>query len=238
MTTIGIWLKETTGESDENVQFLEKAGLCIVCLLTIGSVIAAIIVFGVFQTVLGVITLVAFVTALKTSSMIKVNRAKRKKLNAEKEQVNNELLRLTFLDKKFFGVCSEGHIHEYYQPVGHQLIRNCKWKLANGTSCNAALAEYQTETQYRQKKEAARCLREAESLREDWQKKKAASSSSIRCPKCRCDQVTANKQGFGAGKALGGVVLTGGVGLLAGFIGSGKVWITCLKCGHKWKAGR
>lgn len=45
------------------------------------------------------------------------------------------------------------------------------------------------------------------------------------------------RKDFGAGKALTGAVLTGGVGLLAGFIGSGKVKITCLKCGCQWKPG-
>lgn len=57
------------------------------------------------------------------------------------------------------------------------------------------------------------------------------------CPKCGSSQLVANKKGFGAGKALAGAVITGGVGLLAGFIGSGKVKITCLKCGSKWKPG-
>lgn len=57
------------------------------------------------------------------------------------------------------------------------------------------------------------------------------------CPKCGSSQLVANKKGFGAGKALTGAVLTGGIGLLAGFIGSGKVKVTCLKCGSKWDAG-
>ena len=34
-----------------------------------------------------------------------------------------------------------------------------------------------------------------------------------------------------------GAVLTGGIGLLAGFVGSNKVKITCLKCGHSCSAG-
>ena len=59
--------------------------------------------------------------------------------------------------------------------------------------------------------------------------------SPLRCPRCRSTYITANKKGFGLGKALVGGVLTGGVGLLAGFIGSGKVKCTCLKCGHEWK---
>lgn len=57
------------------------------------------------------------------------------------------------------------------------------------------------------------------------------------CPNCGSSQLVANKKGFGAGKALTGAVLTGGVGLLAGFIGSGKVKVTCLKCGCTWKPG-
>lgn len=57
------------------------------------------------------------------------------------------------------------------------------------------------------------------------------------CPNCGSSQLVANKKGFGAGKALTGAVLTGGVGLLAGFIGSGKVKVTCLKCGCKWNPG-
>jgi len=59
----------------------------------------------------------------------------------------------------------------------------------------------------------------------------------IHCPKCNSTQLTANKQGFSAGKAAAGAMLTGGVGILAGTIGSGKVKITCLNCGHEWKPG-
>lgn len=62
-------------------------------------------------------------------------------------------------------------------------------------------------------------------------------SSAIHCPKCRSTQVTAQKQGFGLGKAAVGGVLTGGFGLLGGFIRSRKVYLTCLKCGHRFKPG-
>lgn len=60
----------------------------------------------------------------------------------------------------------------------------------------------------------------------------------IHCPKCNSTQITANKKGFGIGKAAVGAAVTGGVGLLAGFIGSGKVKITCLNCGFEWDAGK
>ena len=59
----------------------------------------------------------------------------------------------------------------------------------------------------------------------------------LKCPKCGSTQLTSNKKGFSGGKALAGAVVAGGVGLLAGTIGSGKVEITCLKCGKKFKAG-
>lgn len=57
------------------------------------------------------------------------------------------------------------------------------------------------------------------------------------CPKCMSKELHAQHKGFSGGKALAGVVLTGGIGLLAGTIGSKDVQITCLKCGNKFKSG-
>ena len=64
------------------------------------------------------------------------------------------------------------------------------------------------------------------------------TSSEIRCPKCGSNQITADKKGFSGTKAVAGAVLTGGIGLLAGTIGSNKVKITCLACGHQFKPGQ
>lgn len=63
------------------------------------------------------------------------------------------------------------------------------------------------------------------------------ANNQLYCPFCGSSHLTANKKGFGAGKALTGAVLTGGIGLLAGFIGSGDVKVTCLQCGRQWKPG-
>ena len=63
------------------------------------------------------------------------------------------------------------------------------------------------------------------------------SENFIKCPKCGSTQLHADKKGFSAGKAIGGAVLTGGIGLLAGFHGSKKVIITCLSCGNKFRPG-
>lgn len=64
--------------------------------------------------------------------------------------------------------------------------------------------------------------------------KRYEQATTPHCPKCGSTSITAAKKGFGVGKALAGAVVTGGVGLLAGFIGSGKVELICMNCGHKW----
>lgn len=48
-------------------------------------------------------------------------------------------------------------------------------------------------------------------------------SNEVYCDKCLSTDVSANKRGWK---------------LTTGFIGSNKVMVTCLKCGHKWKAGK
>lgn len=60
----------------------------------------------------------------------------------------------------------------------------------------------------------------------------------VSCPKCASTSITAQKKGFGASKAVLGAAALGGVGVAAGGIGSNKIEITCLNCGHKWKPGK
>ena len=60
---------------------------------------------------------------------------------------------------------------------------------------------------------------------------------ALKCPKCSSAQLTAGKKGFSGKKAVAGALLTGGIGLLAGTIGSNKVQITCLACGHQFAPG-
>jgi len=61
--------------------------------------------------------------------------------------------------------------------------------------------------------------------------------NQVKCPRCLSTQITANKKGFSGVNAVTGALLTGGVGLLAGTIGSNKVKITCLSCGHVFNPG-
>lgn len=56
------------------------------------------------------------------------------------------------------------------------------------------------------------------------------------CPKCGSTSLSANKKGFGIGKAVIGAGLTSSpLGLIAGNINARKVWVTCLNCGKRWK---
>ena len=67
----------------------------------------------------------------------------------------------------------------------------------------------------------------------------------VYCPKCKGTNLSANKKGFGIGKAVvGGVIgiaaplgALGLLGLTAGNMGAKKIRITCLKCGHEFWAG-
>lgn len=61
----------------------------------------------------------------------------------------------------------------------------------------------------------------------------------IRCPKCHSTEIHVDKRGFKAGRAIAGGLLTGNVlaAAAAGGIGMNNIELTCLKCGHKFKAG-
>ena len=64
------------------------------------------------------------------------------------------------------------------------------------------------------------------------------NNTTIRCPKCNSTELHIDKQGFKTGRAVAGGLITGNIliSLVAGGIGMNKIQITCLKCGHKFKA--
>ncbi|GEM_PF-142965 len=57
---------------------------------------------------------------------------------------------------------------------------------------------------------------------------------AIKCPQCQSTQITSQEKGFSLGKAAAGGVLLGPVGLLGGVLGSKKINVVCLNCGHSW----
>ena len=66
----------------------------------------------------------------------------------------------------------------------------------------------------------------------------SADENITRCPKCGSTSLSADKKGFGIGKAVVGAAVAGPIGLMAGNIGAKKVRVTCLKCGHQFWAGK
>lgn len=57
----------------------------------------------------------------------------------------------------------------------------------------------------------------------------------IKCPRCNSTNIHVDKKGFSVGKAALGAVVFGGIGVLAGGIGSNDIKCTCLSCGNQFK---
>jgi len=64
------------------------------------------------------------------------------------------------------------------------------------------------------------------------------SEDQVRCPTCGSTQLTAQKKGFGLGKAVVGSFLMGPLGLAGGLLGVSKIKIVCLACGYEWSPGK
>lgn len=98
-----------------------------------------------------------------------------------------------------------------------------------------AFVIYKVKTESPEKKKARQ--REMEAFRANQEKKKQEKKQNIiTCPNCKSKDVTflqQDKKAFSVGKAVGGAVLTGGVGALAGFAGKkgNKQW-HCKNCGN------
>ena len=69
------------------------------------------------------------------------------------------------------------------------------------------------------------------------QPEKDENEEYLVCPKCLSKELHSEKAGFSGKKAVAGAVLTGGIGILAGTLGSKNIYITCLKCKNRFKAG-
>ena len=66
-----------------------------------------------------------------------------------------------------------------------------------------------------------------------------AQKNKFKCPNCGSKNIQAlgiHKKGFSTGKAVGGAILTGGVGTLAGFAGkkTKKTDFICNECGKRF----
>lgn len=97
---------------------------------------------------------------------------------------------------------------------------------------------YKVKTESPEKKKARQ--REMEAFRANQEKKKQEKKQNIiTCPNCNSKDVSflqQDKKAFSVGKAVGGAVLIGGVGALAGFAGKkgNKQW-HCKNCGNMFE---
>ena len=80
--------------------------------------------------------------------------------------------------------------------------------------------------------------KQKEQLSFDRKKTELEASGVAYCPKCLSTSLSADKKGFGVGKAVVGAATAGLIGLTAGNINAKKVRVTCLKCGHQFWAGK
>lgn len=58
--------------------------------------------------------------------------------------------------------------------------------------------------------------------------------NKIKCPRCNSTNVSTGTKGYGLVKGATGGIILGPLGLLAGLIGSKRIRIDCLLCGHHW----
>lgn len=136
-----------------------------------------------------------------------------------------EIKRNVYRDFKFIGkrVCVKCEINGFCRVCGNKLRTKSAEQCRHCSSSwrdNPPIQNIQTNQIYQEKFT-----------------KKDAEEEKIKCPNCKSTQITANKKGFSGVKAVGGAVLTGGIGILAGTIGSNKILLTCLSCGKQFKVG-
>lgn len=129
-----------------------------------------------------------------------------------------------------FPKSKSAHLFEY-MPTNAKKFKTAYEFLDQVAHINSPTeAERDPLAEYREKLAAQKPVTAQQRIREN--KKNAVAC----CPKCGSTSLSANKKGFGIGKAIAGMALTtNALGIVAGGIGSKKVIITCLNCGHQWK---
>jgi len=57
----------------------------------------------------------------------------------------------------------------------------------------------------------------------------------IICDKCKSTNIIVKKRGISVSSAIGGSLVFGPLGTLAGLIGKNDIVLQCLNCGYKWE---
>lgn len=181
------------------------------------------------------------------------------------DSINLRYGKLELRDKRNFGYCPYGKVEDYILLYWEQstdkiimVIGNIHMKEPKTyTLSSDSTYSNSFEELYKILSEQAKCdmqstLTEAEKYKVSYKpiiNEKTVQSSNgkkmvqsvtddnqARCPRCGSPSLSANKKGFGMGKAVVGTLAFGVIGgVLAGSIGSKKIEVTCLKCGKKFK---
>lgn len=102
------------------------------------------------------------------------------------------------------------------------------------TKTDMELAYYRADLQMR--RQALQMQKqELEEVKKQTARQRQQLEQMMKCPHCGSTSLSADKKGYGFGKGFLGAALFGPMGLFAGGIGSGKVTVTCMKCGYKFK---
>ncbi|HBF65533.1 MAG TPA: hypothetical protein DDW34_07030 [Clostridium sp.] len=121
------------------------------------------------------------------------------------------------------------------EPYRKYVDSNSKFKFEKKEAATQN-KEYVTEDSWEAEKAAYKAAQAAKRPNNNVQQ--SNEPRVAKCPACGSTSLSADKKGFGFGKALTSTVIAGPIGLFAGGIGAGKVMVTCLSCGHRFKAGQ
>lgn len=86
-----------------------------------------------------------------------------------------------------------------------------------------------------QQQELEEARKQTEQQRQQLRLQRKQYDEMMKCPRCGSTSLSGNKKGYGVGKGVVGAALFGPLGLVAGNIGSGRVTVTCMKCGYKFR---
>ncbi len=109
------------------------------------------------------------------------------------------------------------------------------------TKTDMDLAYYKTNLQMQQQalqmqqQELEEARKQTKQQRQQLRLQRKQYDEMMKCPRCGSTSLSGNKKGYGVGKGVVGAAIFGPLGLVAGNIGSGKVMVTCMKCGYKFK---
>lgn len=123
--------------------------------------------------------------------------------------------------------------------IERKFASDLMWKCYSATPPSRAKLQEMREQSKIDGEEAKKSLKRfASGLKEVSTIRKEEAKSPVKCPRCGSASLSADKKGFGIGKAVVGAAVAGPAGLIAGNIGAKKVRITCLSCGNQFWAGK